>query len=185
MEIAQFQNGIARCVSWSLADTGWDDLARTFDTFLSEAISVIAAECPDGQFNWLEICLWDTRLLVYPSEKGPMAGEPKEPIYYQLEMGHIRSEQDKIDRSGTLDNHEDQLTALSLRVWARVEECLQTGKTYGVFTAARAQHRFKVAGFDYDPHEGIFRLSAVDPAAFEQMRNDYRRWFRENCEREL
>jgi hypothetical protein len=174
MEVTEFLDGNRRSVSWSLPDTGWSDVAQTIDTFLAEAIATISVECTEYKFHWLEICLWGSRLLVYPSENGPFAGERTEPIYYQLCMSYFESEFNKLNPAGDAAIYDQQAAKLLRLVWDRVERCLREGSAHAALTAARHQHSFKLAAFDYDPREGMFQLPTLDELAAEELRLEYK-----------
>ena len=48
---------------------------------------------------------------------------------------------------------------LSRRVWVRVSECLLSGAAGRELATARRSHRLRVAGYDYQPGEGLWWLT--------------------------
>jgi hypothetical protein len=160
MDIVRFTDGLTRCETWKLSDTGWDDWASTVDRFLAHAIRGITAEYTGSPVEWLEINFWQDsgRLIVFPSQEGP-SGDRVERVCFELASEHLEVESRRVGNSIPEDEQDEAWEALNVAVWRRVGECLTAGDSSSELSAGRRSHRLRVAGYDYNPGEGSFRLT--------------------------
>jgi hypothetical protein len=145
VEIVRFTDGNTRHEVWQLAGTAWDDWAACVDRFLAHAIGAIVAAYPGEPVEWLEINHWphSGRLIVFPSQNGP-DGNRDERVCFELSSAHL-------ELAAQRDGHSHQ-------VWTRVSACLLHGAAGQALTAAQRSHRLRVAGYDYNPGEGLWWL---------------------------
>lgn len=160
VEVVRFTDGPTRHEVWELADRGWDDWAAVVDRFLAHAIRGIAAEYAGEPVEWLEINQWPYtgRLLVFPSQDGPH-GDRQERVCFELAGEHILSEFRRVKTEAAEADLEWVWTDLSRRVWRHVSACLLSGAASKELSTARQCHRLKVAGYDYQPGEGLWWLT--------------------------
>jgi hypothetical protein len=135
-----------------------------------EAIQAIATEYANEPVEWLEINHWPDsgRLIVYPSQQGPH-GDRDERICCQLISDYLKAEWTRIGDSIPANEQKNAWALLGKKVWDRVGECLRSGEAAQVLKDTRKFHRFRLATFDYDFGEGLFRLSHLDPDANAEM----------------
>jgi hypothetical protein len=160
VEVVQFTDGTTRCEVWELPETGWDNWATIVDRFLAHAIRGIAAEYADESVTWLEVNHWpySGRLIVFPSQDGPH-GDRKERVCFELASEHLLSVFRRVNAEAAEADREWVWIDLSRQVWSRVSKCLLGGKAALELAAARRSHRLRVAGYDYQPGEGLWWLT--------------------------
>jgi hypothetical protein len=160
MEVVRFTDGACCHEVWKLPDRGWDDWSACVDQFLAHAIGGIAAEYVRESVEWLEINHWpySGRLIVFPSREGP-PGDRHERVCFELTSQHLEAAFQQVDESVSGAERETVWVALSRRVWLLVSECLQSGASGQELVAARRRHLFRVAGYDYNPGEGLWWLT--------------------------
>jgi hypothetical protein len=160
MDIVRFTDGPTRYETWKLPDAGWDDWASTVDQFLAHAIQGITAEYAGLPVEWLEANYWQIsgRLIVFPSQDGPY-GDRVERVCFELASEHLEVESRRVADSIPDAEQDEAWEALAVAVWGRVGECLTAGDSARELSAARRTHKLRVAGYDYNPGEGPFRLA--------------------------
>jgi hypothetical protein len=160
VEVIQFTDGPTRHEIWELPDAGWDDWAAVVDRFLAHAIHGIAAEYANDSSEWLEVNQWQNsgRLIVFPSQDGPH-GDRGERVCFELSSKHLEAASRRICEAVPESQQEAAWAALSGRVWRRVGECFVRGAAAGALASARRSLRLRVAGYDYNPGEGPWRLT--------------------------
>lgn len=169
MEITEFQDGSMRCVCWQLPNHGWNDVAEKLDDFLAECFLTIEARYPDKPVTWVELNFRPDggRLIVFPSDEGPF-GDRNERICYQLFSDHLQQQFDQT--CGAEDElKQAEWDGIEKKLWDRVGECLTAGKAHNAISLMRATHPMKIAGFNYNAGEGLFRLPHFDPRSFTEM----------------
>ncbi len=159
MEVIRFTDGPTRYETWELPDAGWDDWAAIADRFLAHAVRAIATDCPAGAAEWLEVNHWpySGRLIVFPSRDGPH-GDRGEPVCFELSSAHLEAASRRIGASVPDADQDAAWAVLAERVWRRVSECF-AGAAGRELAAGRVLHRLRVAGYDYQPGEGPWRLT--------------------------
>lgn len=105
------------------------------------------------------------RLLVFPSQEGPH-GDRGERVCFELAGEHILCVFRQVAAEAAETDRECAWIDLSRRVWRWISACLQTGDAGRAFAAARRTHRFRVAGYDYQPGEGLWWLT--EDGAFQE-----------------
>jgi hypothetical protein len=158
VKVMQFTDGPTRNEVWELPDTGWNHWSAVADEFLAYSIAGIATEYATEPVEWLEINLWphSGRLIVFPSHDGP-EGDRGERVCFELASEHLLSLFQLVDASSP---QADQAWAdLSRHVWGRVSQCLTEGAAARELKVARRTHRLRIAGYDYQPGEGLWWLT--------------------------
>jgi hypothetical protein len=160
VEVIRFSDGPTRYEVWELPDAGWEDWAAVADRFLAHTIRGIAAEYASEPVEWLEINNWpySGRLIVFPSQGGPH-GDRGERVCFELASEHLLSVYRRVNYEVSEADREWVWVDLSRRVWARVSECLLRGTAGQEFAVARRSHKLRVAGYDYQPGEGLWWLT--------------------------
>jgi len=151
-----------------LLDLGWEDVSRRLDTFLAGAIRAIMNRCGDKPPNWLEINRWPDsgRLLVFPSPGGP-GGDEDDRISCQLTSDYLEHE---FLRIADLPDPQPAWDALGKKVWDRVADSLNHGEASRAIADVPLARPLRLAAYDYNFGEGLFRLPELDPQASEEMR---------------
>jgi hypothetical protein len=160
VEVLRFTDGGTRYETWELPDAGWDAWATHVDRFLAYAIRGIVAQYAGDQVEWLEISYWQNsgRLIVFPSQDGPH-GNRVERVCFELSSEHLEAESHRVSESVPGVEQDEASEVLASRVWHRVSECLARGDAEHELANARQSHKMRVAGYDYNPGEGPFRLA--------------------------
>ncbi len=159
MQVVRFTEGGTRHETWELPDVGWADWVAYTDRFLAHALRSIADEYAGDPVEWLEINYRQNsgRLIVFPSRDGPY-GDRGERICFELSSEHLEAESRRVSESVPEPEQDASWEALASLVWLRVSECLTSGEAGRELSAARRSHKMRVAGYDYNPGEGPFRL---------------------------
>ncbi len=165
------QNSQSCPTCWKVPDRGWDDVDRQIDLFLSQAIQAIALEYADEPVEWLEINRWpdSARLIVYPSRN--LKGDRDERICCQMFSDHLQAEWERGAKPGP-DSENETFERLDEKVWQSVMRSLENGAAAKALAQARSVHRLRVAAYNYDFHEGLFRLPNLSPEATAEMQNE-------------
>jgi hypothetical protein len=160
VKVIRFTDGPTRNEVWELPDAGWDEWAAVADEFLAHAIRGISAEYSREPVEWLEINHWpySGRLIVFPSQEGPH-GDRGERICFELASEHLLTVFRRVTSEVPETDRELVWVDLSRRVWVRVSECLLSGAAGRELATARRSHRLRVAGYDYQPGEGLWRVT--------------------------
>src|SRR5262245_1846374 len=160
MEVIRFTDGPTRHEVWELPDAGWKDWAAVVDRFLAHAIRSIAEEYAGEPVEWLEVNHWphSGRLIVFPSQDGPH-GDRGERVCFELSSEHLLAVFQRVSDEAPEADRDWVWIDLSRRVWVRVSECLLGGAAGQELVAARQTHRLRVAGYDYQPGEGLWWLT--------------------------
>jgi len=160
------------CAScWQVPNTGWEDVDRQIDLFLAASIREIVQEYADEPVEWLEINRWPDsgRLIVFPSRD--LKGNRDERICCQMFSDYLQAEWDRSAKLET-DSQNEAWNFLDEKVWQSILHALQHGAASQVLAEARSIHRLRVAAYDYDLHEGIFRLPDLSVEATEEMQRE-------------
>jgi hypothetical protein len=160
LQVVRFTDNGTRYETWELPDAGWADWAAHIDLLMAHAIREIAAEYIGEPVEWLEVNYWQEtgRLIVFPSQDGPH-GDRAERVCFELSSEHLEAESRRVSQSVPEAEQEGAWEALAARVWHLVSACLTTGEAARELAAARRSHALRVAGYDYNPGEGPFRLA--------------------------
>jgi hypothetical protein len=160
VKVIQFTDGPTRNEVWELPDASWDDWAAVADEFLVHSINGIAAEYARASVKWLEINHWphSGRLIVFPSQDGP-SGDRNERVCFELVSEHLLTLFQRVKTEVPEADYEAAWTNLSRCVWLRVSDCLTGGAAARTLATARQSHPLRVAGYDYQPGEGLLWLT--------------------------
>jgi hypothetical protein len=160
VDVVRFTDGGTSYETWELPDAGWEDWSAKVDHFLAHAIQRIAAEYADDLVEWLEINYWQNsgRLIVFPSRDGPL-GDRGERVCFELSSEFLANQSRWVSESVQEPEQDGVWEEFASSVWRRVGESLLGGQSAHQLAVARKLHKMRVAGYDYSPGEGPFRLA--------------------------